>query len=177
MIFGVFGVYGAINKVVATRLAALNKAAHKKDAGMDSAMIYQRHHRRLMLNICTILSSLFIAAGVFSLIEDWTFARGLYFAVQTATVSSRCSFYFMYQPQVYVLLMIIHIYITFCKTTIWRFIDRGIWWYPHREGRHHEADRILHYRLHHPAHLRLQQLSNLKRRFATTERSSRVCQA
>lgn len=88
MIFGIFGVYGAINSVVATRLAAINKAQHKKSAHLDSAQIYKRHHRRLMLNFIGILGSLFGAAGLFSLVEDWTFARGLYFAVQTATV--RC---------------------------------------------------------------------------------------
>lgn len=88
MIFGIFGVYGAINQVVATRLANINKDAHKKEADLDSAEIYKRHHHRLMLNVFAILASLFGAAGMFALIEDWTFARGLYFAVQTATVSA-----------------------------------------------------------------------------------------
>jgi len=87
MIFGIFGVYGAINQVVATRLAKINKDAHKKEADLDSAEIYKRHHHRLMLNVFAILASLFGAAGVFALLEDWTFATGLYFAVQTATVS------------------------------------------------------------------------------------------
>eukprot|EP00598_Pedospumella_elongata_P004003 CAMPEP_0184982700 /NCGR_PEP_ID=MMETSP1098-20130426/12127_1 /TAXON_ID=89044 /ORGANISM="Spumella elongata, Strain CCAP 955/1" /LENGTH=377 /DNA_ID=CAMNT_0027506441 /DNA_START=250 /DNA_END=1383 /DNA_ORIENTATION=+ len=85
MIFGIFGVYGAINSVVATRLAALNKAQHKKQAHLDSAQIYKRHHRRLIINFFGILASLFGAAGLFALVEDWTFVRGLYFAVQTAT--------------------------------------------------------------------------------------------
>ena len=86
MIFGIFGVYGAINSVVATRLAAINKAQHKKQAHLDSAQIYKRHHRRLIINFFGILASLFGAAGLFALVEDWTFVRGLYFAVQTATV-------------------------------------------------------------------------------------------
>lgn len=53
---------------------------------MDTSDIYHRHHQRLMLNIAAILASLFMAAGAFSLLEDWTFTKGLYFAVQTATV-------------------------------------------------------------------------------------------
>lgn len=85
MIFGIFGVYGAINSVVATRLNAINKAQHKKQAHLDSAQIYKRHHRRLMYNFIGILASLFGAAVMFALVEDWTFIRGLYFAVQTAT--------------------------------------------------------------------------------------------
>lgn len=87
MIFGVFGVYSAINQVVETRLAELNKEARKVEKDMTSAEMYRQHHKRLMLNVFLILASLFIAAGVFSLIEDMTFAKGLYFAVQTACVS------------------------------------------------------------------------------------------
>ena len=87
MVFGSFGVYNAINQVVATRLEAINHEARKHDSELSSTQIYKRHHRRLVLNVFLILASLFIAAGGFALIEDMTFAQGLYFAVQTATVS------------------------------------------------------------------------------------------
>jgi hypothetical protein len=86
MVFGVFGVYSAINQVVETRLATLNQAARKRDADLKPAEIYRQHHRRLLLNIILILASLFLAAGAFALIEDMTFAQALYFAVQTACV-------------------------------------------------------------------------------------------
>lgn len=87
MIFGVFGVYSAINQVVETRLRTLNAAARKKEHDLTSAEIYRRQHTRVLLNIFLILASLFAAAGAFSLIEDMTFAQGLYFATQTACVS------------------------------------------------------------------------------------------
>ena len=106
MIFGIFGVYGAINSVVATRLAALNKAQHKKQAHLDSAQIYKQHHRRLIINFFGILASLFGAAGMFALVEDWTFVRGLYFAVQTATVS----FFYIFP------------FIALCAAVIWLLI-------------------------------------------------------
>jgi hypothetical protein len=91
MIFGVFWIYSAINQVVETRLAEQNKAARKDEKDLSSAEIYGRHHRRLMLNIFLILASLFAAAGAFALIEDMTFIKGLYFAVQTACVSTPLS--------------------------------------------------------------------------------------
>ena len=99
MIFGSFGVYGAINHVVETRLNKINRAARIREKDLDSAEIYHNHHRRLMLNICAILASLFLAAGAFALMEDLTFTKGLYFAVQTATVSFNCqTFGFHKQP-------------------------------------------------------------------------------
>ena len=88
ILFGVFGVYGLINNAVVHRLETLNRRAGRKNKNMSEADLYRMHLRRMSMNVFSIISSLFIAAGIFALLEDWTFIRGLYFVIQTASVSN-----------------------------------------------------------------------------------------
>ena len=87
MIFGVFVVFGGINNAVTTRLKNMKKRALKNNHELTPAQLYRNHQMNLAINIFVIIAILFIAAGIFASMESWSFIEGLYFAVQTATVS------------------------------------------------------------------------------------------
>ena len=87
MIFGVFFVFSSINNAVTTRLKKVRKHYLKDHAGATVTELYRIHQQRLFRTIAFIVIFLFIAAGIFAGMEEWTFIQGLYFAVQTAAVS------------------------------------------------------------------------------------------
>ena len=91
MIAGVFGVYGGLSTTLSHRLNHLKK---KRSLHLDNEHIaasFKDIQKRLGINIMCILGSLFLASGIFVVMEDWTYAKALYFAVQTVTVSSNFS--------------------------------------------------------------------------------------
>lgn len=86
MIAGVFGVYGGLSTTFSHRLNHLKK---KRSLHLDSEHIaasFKDIQQRLGINIACIIGSLFAAAAILVGLENWTFAKALYFAVQTATV-------------------------------------------------------------------------------------------
>jgi hypothetical protein len=85
MIFGVFFVFSSINNAVATRLKAWRKTYMEQHHSATPTELYRAHQKSLFRTCAFIVVFLFIAAGVFCAMEDWTFIKGLYFAVQTAT--------------------------------------------------------------------------------------------
>ncbi len=87
MIAGVFGVYGGLSTTLSHRLNHLKK---KRSLHLDNEHIaasFKDIQKRLGINIICILGSLFAASGILAALEDWTYAKALYFAVQTVTVS------------------------------------------------------------------------------------------
>eukprot|EP01032_Pedospumella_encystans_P016971 gene16971-19341_t len=85
MIAGVFGVYGGLSTTLSHRLNHLKK---KRSLHLDNENIaasFKDIQKRLGINIICILGSLFLASGIFVVLEDWTYAKALYFAVQTVT--------------------------------------------------------------------------------------------
>jgi Trk-type K+ transport system membrane component len=90
MIFGIFVIFGGISTALTNRLADFkNKRKYRNLDQIEE--IHRDLHRRLVINICAIIVSLFTAALLFYVMEDWTFIKALYFAVQTATVSTTLS--------------------------------------------------------------------------------------
>jgi hypothetical protein len=85
MIFGVFFVFSSINNAVATRLRAIRRDYMKLHHSATPTELYHAHQKSLFRTCAFIVVFLFVAAGVFCAMEDWTFIKGLYFAVQTAT--------------------------------------------------------------------------------------------
>lgn len=85
MIFGVFFVFASINNAVATRLKKMRKDYLKAHDEISPTELYRTHQKRLFRTFFFIVAFLFIAAGIFCVMEDWTFITALYFAVQTAT--------------------------------------------------------------------------------------------
>jgi hypothetical protein len=87
MVFGIFVIFGGISTALTNRLADFKNK--RKYGNLDQIEeIHRDLHRRLVINLCAIVVSLFTAALIFYLMEDWTFVKALYFAVQTATVSA-----------------------------------------------------------------------------------------
>lgn len=87
MIFGVFVVFGGISTALTHRLAAFKTKGKYRDLDRVEE-IHKDLHRRLITNIAAIFVALFVAAVIFRFMENWTFIKALYFAVQTATVST-----------------------------------------------------------------------------------------
>jgi hypothetical protein len=85
MIFGVFVIFGGLNNAVNTRLKNIKLASAKSVHKMTLTEVYRSHQINMGLNLLLILAFLFVAAGIFTVMEDWTFIKGLYFAVQTTT--------------------------------------------------------------------------------------------
>lgn len=86
MLFGVFMVFGGINSVVNTRMKAWRKQELATiGLHLSPTELYRVHQAALFRTLMFIVLFLFIAAGIFCGMEDWTFIKGLYFAVQTAT--------------------------------------------------------------------------------------------
>jgi hypothetical protein len=88
MIVGVFVIFGGLS---ATLFHRLNHFKSKRVLTLDQnvAAAFKELQNRLGINIFLIVSSLFFASGVLIALEGWTFPKALYFAVQTATVSSK----------------------------------------------------------------------------------------
>ena len=86
MLIGVFVVFGSINNAVSQRIKNRNRteALLKQSGNLTEAQVYRHHQFLLLRTIGFIIVFLFIAAGIFSGMEDWTFIQGLYFAIQTA---------------------------------------------------------------------------------------------
>lgn len=85
MLFGVFFVFASVNDAVSTRLANIRSEYMKKHANATPTELYRVHQMRLLRTFLFIVLFLFIAAGIFCILEGWTFIKALYFAVQTAT--------------------------------------------------------------------------------------------
>lgn len=85
MIFGVFFVFASVNNAVATRLKKIRLEYAQTHMDLSPTELYRVHQRRLFRTFFFIVTFLFIAAGIFCVMEDWTFITALYFAVQTAT--------------------------------------------------------------------------------------------
>jgi hypothetical protein len=85
MIFGVFFVFASIHDAVGTRLKAIRNNYLKAHVNITPTELYRVHQKRLLRTFAFIVIFLFIAAGVFCAMEKWSFIKGLYFAVQTAT--------------------------------------------------------------------------------------------
>jgi hypothetical protein len=85
MVFGIFVIFGGISTALTNRLADFK--SKRKYGNLDQIEeIHRDLHRRVVINLCAIVVSLFTAALIFYLMEDWSFVKALYFAVQTATV-------------------------------------------------------------------------------------------
>ena len=85
MIFGIFVIFGGISTALTHRLADFKLKRRYGDLE-NSVQIYKDLQTRLAINLFAILINLFAAAIVFYSMENWSFTRALYFAVQTATV-------------------------------------------------------------------------------------------
>lgn len=86
MLIGVFVVFGSINNAVSQRIKNMNRteALMRQSGSLTETQVYRHHQFLLLRTIAFIFIFLFVAAGIFSGMEDWTFIQGLYFAIQTA---------------------------------------------------------------------------------------------
>ena len=85
MIVGIFVIFGGISTALMNRLDDFKKK--RKLQLSDTGEVFKDLQRRFHVNLFAIFASLFLAAGILVGLEDWSFAKALYFAVQTATVS------------------------------------------------------------------------------------------
>ena len=92
MIFGIFVIFGGISTALTHRLADFKQKRRYEDLD-NSVQIYKDLQTRLAINLFAIITSLFTAAIIFYSMENWSFTRALYFAVQTATVCSTTVLY------------------------------------------------------------------------------------
>lgn len=86
MLFGVYFVFAGINELIALRMEYVAKSL-KKEAG-SSGEKYINMRRSFVLNIMVIIGVLLAGAFVLVELEDWTFIKSLYFAIETTTVSN-----------------------------------------------------------------------------------------
>jgi hypothetical protein len=86
MLFGIFAAFAGVSQIIASKLRRTGK---KKEVSYSSEQVgkqFRSLHKRLLMVIFAIVASLFLAAGIFVWLEQWTFTKAIYFAVQTATV-------------------------------------------------------------------------------------------
>lgn len=88
MIFGIFVIFGGLSTAFAHRMSHFKTKRSLTLGENDVANAFKDIQKRLGINILAIIASLFVASGILIGLEDWTFAKALYFAVQTATVSN-----------------------------------------------------------------------------------------
>lgn len=88
MIFGIFVIFGGISSALTNRLVDFKK---RKKVQLDEnvGLVFKDLERRFWTNVLIMVGSLFVASAFLVWLEEWTFAKALYFAVQTATVSVR----------------------------------------------------------------------------------------
>lgn len=91
MIFGIFVIFGGLSTAFAHRMSHFKTKRSLTLGEDDVANAFKDMQKRLGINIFAIIASLFVASGILIGLEDWSFAKALYFAVQTATVSQLSS--------------------------------------------------------------------------------------
>jgi len=84
MVVGIFVIFGGISTALMNRLDDFKKK--RKLQLSDTGEVFKDLQRRFHVNLFAIFASLFVAAGILVGLEGWSFAKALYFAVQTATV-------------------------------------------------------------------------------------------
>jgi hypothetical protein len=87
MLFGIYFVFLIISR---TLVDALHNTVSlmKRRLNVVTAVRKHRHARYwMMANIGTVVAVVLASGAVLANLQDWTFIQGVYFALQTATVS------------------------------------------------------------------------------------------
>lgn len=87
LLFGVYFIFVGIASLIADRAQRAAKLIQENDTMelMGGQISYCK--RMMVWNVVGIIVMLLVGGCIAMALEDWTFIQGLYFALQTATVS------------------------------------------------------------------------------------------
>ncbi len=91
MFYIIFGIYFVFVRLQAYLSKRMDQIANYVNTATDAAHLfadYTRHKRVMILTMIALLLCVIIGGVILTYLEDWTLIQGIYFAVETSSVSS-----------------------------------------------------------------------------------------
>jgi hypothetical protein len=87
-VIGVYFAFSALVDTVKSQLDSISAYVQRISGDGTLEHRYLHHQRVFWVCLACIVAFIFIGGGVISALEGWSFISGLYFAVETSSVSS-----------------------------------------------------------------------------------------
>lgn len=86
----IFGIYFVFVRLQAYLSKQMEYIANYVNSATDAANLfkdYNRHKRMMIFTMIAMFLCVIIGGAILTCLEDWTFIQGIYFAVETSSVS------------------------------------------------------------------------------------------
>lgn len=87
IIVGIYFIFFAISNAIAAHFQAVAEYVRQRADAGELGKNLQQHRYMLACTVVSIVISILVGGGIFTTLEDWTFVQGVYFAIETSTVS------------------------------------------------------------------------------------------
>jgi hypothetical protein len=87
MLIGIYFVFFIITDFVTTKFSTAAEFIRKQVKVGELGEDYRYYYRLMVYNVFAVFLVILVSAGIFSSLEDWSYAKALYFTVEAFTVS------------------------------------------------------------------------------------------